>query len=92
MEILPIVAAGCCILGGIGTIIHTHNINKIIMFALLESGLIGLIASFYYLDVAIISSVLEPVATLILLLGVLKYEFTIRNKKKYSTEVPVLTK
>jgi len=90
MEILPIVAAGCCILGGIGTIIHTHNINKIIMFALLES--IGLIASFYYLDVAIVSSILEPVATLILLLGVLKYEFTIRNKKKYSTEVPVLTK
>ncbi|ABR54668.1 conserved hypothetical protein [Methanococcus vannielii SB] len=92
MEFLPIVAAGCCILGGIGTITHTHNINKIIMFALLESGLIGLIASFYYLDVAIVSSILEPIATLILLLGVLKYEYALKTKKKYSTEVPVLTK
>lgn len=75
-----------------GVILHTNYINKIIMFAFLESGLIGLIVSFYYLDVAMVSSILEPIGTIILLLGTLKYEYIRRNKKKYSTEVPVLTK
>ncbi|MDK2789736.1 MAG: energy-converting hydrogenase subunit [Methanothermococcus sp.] len=92
MEILPILSIICCVLGGMGVILHTNYINKIIMFAFLESGLIGLIVSFYYLDVAMVSSILEPIGTIILLLGTLKYEYIRRNKKKYSTEVPVLTK
>ncbi|MBP2172860.1 DUF2108 domain-containing protein [Methanococcus voltae] len=92
MELLAIVAIACCLLGGIGTIVHTDNINKIIMFALLETGLIGLIVSFRYLDVAIVSSLLEPIGTVILLLGIVKYEYILKNKKVYSKEIPVLTK
>jgi len=91
MEVLPIISLFCCILGSIGVILHTDNINKIIMFSFIEAGLIGLIASFYYLDVAIISSLLEPVGTIILLLGALKYAHTKRTKKKYSSEIPILT-
>ncbi|AEH07014.1 DUF2108 domain-containing protein [Methanothermococcus okinawensis] len=92
MDILPLVSILCCILGGIGVILHTDYINKIIMFAFLEAGLTGLIVSFYYLDVAMISSILEPIGTIILLLGALKYYHTQKTKKKYSSEVPILAR
>ncbi|WP_421077903.1 DUF2108 domain-containing protein [Methanothermococcus sp. Ax23] len=92
MDILPLVSIFCCIIGGIGVILHTDYINKIIMFAFLEAGLIGLVSSFYYLDVAMISSILEPIGTIILLLGSLKYAHLKRTKKKYSSEVPILVR
>ena len=91
MDVLPIISMFCCVLGGIGIILHTDYINKIIMFAFIEAGLIGLVASFYYLDVAMISSMLEPIGTIILLLGALKYAHIKKTKKKYSSEVPILT-
>ncbi|WP_292461197.1 DUF2108 domain-containing protein [Methanothermococcus sp.] len=92
MDVLPLISILSCILGGIGVILHTDYINKIIMFAFLEAGLIGLITSFYYLDVSIISSILEPIGTVILLLGALKYAHLKRTKKKYSSEVPILAR
>jgi len=92
LEVLPFVAGTCCILGGIGVILHTNPINKIIMFALLELGMIGLIVSSYYLDIAIISSLCEPICTIILLLGYLKYLTTTKKKKKYGRDLPILSK
>jgi energy-converting hydrogenase A subunit D len=92
MDILPIVSAICCILGAIGVIVHTNSINKIIMFAFLESGLIGLIASSYYLDVAIVSSIIEPISSVVLLLGLIKYEAVKKSKKKYGRKLPILAK
>jgi len=92
MDILPLVSGICCILGGIGVILHTNPINKIIMFALLEIGMIGLIVSCYYLDIAIISSLCEPICTIILLLGYLKYLTTVKKKKRYGRDLPILSK
>ncbi|ABR55947.1 DUF2108 domain-containing protein [Methanococcus aeolicus] len=92
MEILPLVALFCCVFGGIGVILHTDILNKIIMFAFLEAGLIGLVASFYYLDVAMVSSILEPISTIVLLLGAIKYTYLIKTKKRYSSELPILSK
>ncbi|ACV24158.1 Protein of unknown function DUF2108, membrane [Methanocaldococcus fervens AG86] len=92
LEILPLIAGICCVLGGIGVIVHTNPINKIIMFALLEIGMIGLIISSYYLDIAIISSLCEPICTIILLLGYLKYITTVKKKKRYGRNLPVLSK
>ncbi|XRO75340.1 DUF2108 domain-containing protein [Methanocaldococcus sp. 28A] len=92
MEILLLISGICCILGGIGVILHTNPINKIIMFALLEIGMLGLIVSSYYLDIAIISSICEPICTIILLLGYLKYVTTIKKKKKYGRNLPILPK
>ncbi len=92
MDVLPIISIFCCVLGSIGVIFHTDYINKIIMFAFIEAGLIGLIVSFYYLDVAMISSLLEPIGTIILLLGALKYAHIKKTKKQYSSEVPILTR
>ena len=92
MEILPLISGICCILGGIGVILHTNPINKIIMFALLEIGMIGLITSSYYLDIAVVSSLCEPICTVILLLGYLKYLTTTKKKKRFGRDLPILAK
>ncbi len=92
MYILALISFISCIAGGIGVILHRNLINKIIMFAFLEAGLIGFIITYHYLDVAMISSMLEPISTIILLLGAIKYTYIIKSKKKYSSEVPILSK
>jgi len=92
LEILLIVSVVCCILGGLGVILHTNPINKIIMLGLLNVGLIGMIVSSYYLDIAIISSICEPISTIILLLGYMKYLTTLKKKQKYGRELPILSK
>jgi len=92
LEVLPLISGVCCILGGLGVVLHTNPINKIIMLALLEIGMIGLIVSSYYLDIAIISSICEPICTIILLLGYMKYLTTIKKKKKFGRDLPVLSK
>jgi len=79
-------------MGCVGVILNTDCLDKIIMLEFLTGGLIGLIASFYYLDVAILTSIMEPVSTVILLLGSLKYIYIKRSKKRYSSKLPILVK
>ncbi|HIQ32009.1 MAG TPA: DUF2108 domain-containing protein [Methanothermococcus okinawensis] len=80
------------VMGCIGVILNTDYLDKIIMLEFLTGGLIGLIVSFYYLDVAILTSIMEPVSTVILLLGSLKYLYLKRSKKRYSSKLPILVK
>ncbi|MBW9220957.1 DUF2108 domain-containing protein [Methanothermococcus sp. SCGC AD-155-M21] len=92
MEILPLISIFLIVLGGIGIILHTDYLDKIIMFSFLEAGLVGIITSYYYLDVAIIFSILVPVSATILLLGSLKYTHIKGSKKKYGSKLPILAK
>ncbi|GBF36990.1 energy-converting hydrogenase A subunit D [Methanofervidicoccus abyssi] len=92
VELLPLVSIFCVVMGCIGVILNTDYLDKIIMLEFLTGGLIGLIVSFYYLDVATLTSIMEPVSTIILLLGSLKYIYIKRSKKKYSSKLPILVK
>jgi len=92
VELLPLVSIFCIVMGCVGVILNTDCLDKIIMLEFLTGGLIGLIASFYYLDVAILTSIMEPVSTVILLLGSLKYIYIKRSKKRYSSKLPILVK
>ncbi|WP_423792897.1 DUF2108 domain-containing protein [Methanocaldococcus indicus] len=91
MDILFIVSALCCIFGGIGTILHTNPINKLIMLSLMETGIIGFIAYFYYLDVAILLTIVSPITNIIILVGYVKYlEINKEKKKVKKKEFPIL--
>jgi len=92
LEALLILSLFVCVFGCVGVILHNDYLNKIIMFAFLEGGIIGLIVSMYYLDIAIVSSILEPIGTIVLLLGALKYTYLKKSKKRYGNKIPILSK
>ena len=59
--------------------------DKVIMFALLQGGFIGLIVSAKYLDVAVAAAVFDPISTVIMLIAITKLD-EIRKKKIKSQE------
>ncbi|ENN96761.1 hypothetical protein J422_00551 [Methanocaldococcus villosus KIN24-T80] len=86
------IASLCCVLGAIGVIFYKNPINKIILLSLIEIGVILFIVYYYYLDIALITSLTEPICTVILLIGYMKYLSMVKSKKKYGRELPILTK
>jgi energy-converting hydrogenase A subunit D len=77
---LTTVSAGVLIIGAAGIIMLPKPLDKVIMFAMLQGGFIGMIVSAKYLDVAMAAAIFDPVATIIMLIAITKLD-EIRKKK-----------
>lgn len=82
---LTTVSAVLMFIGAIGTIMLPKPLDKIIMFALLQAGFIGSVASAKYLDVAMAAAIFDPIATVIFIMAIVKIN-EIREKQKSQEE------
>jgi energy-converting hydrogenase A subunit D len=80
------VSAAILIIGSVGIIVLPKPIDKVIMFGLLQGGFIGMIAAAKYLDVAMAAAIFDPIATVILLIGIIKLDEIRKKKQKQSQE------
>ena len=79
------VSVGVLLIGTAGIIMLKKPMDKVIMFALLQGGFIGLIVSAKYLDVAVAAAIFDPISTVIMLIAITKLD-EIRKKKIKSPE------
>ena len=82
---LTTVSAGVLLIGAAGIIMLKKPLDKVIMFALLQGGFIGMIVSAKYLDVAMVAAIFDPISTVIMLIAISKLD-EIRKKKEKSQE------
>jgi energy-converting hydrogenase A subunit D len=82
---LSTVSAGVLLIGAAGIIMLKKPLDKVIMFALLQGGFIGMIVSAKYLDVAMVAAIFDPISTVIMLIAISKLD-EIRKKKEKSQE------
>jgi len=75
------VSAAVLIIGTVGIIALPKPIDKVIMFAMLQGGFVGMIVAAKYLDVAMAAAIYDPIATVIFLVGITKLN-EIRKKKE----------
>lgn len=68
----PYAAVVLMIVGAIGGVFQTRAIDKILMLAVLGDGLIGIIAAYKYLDVAMASSFMTFVGIVIMMIGLIR--------------------
>ena len=80
MEIVSIIAIALMIIGGFGIIFLKKPLDKVIMFTILDAGLVLVIVLFKYLDVALFAALADPLSTLIFILAIVKIK-EIRKKK-----------
>jgi energy-converting hydrogenase A subunit D len=69
---LTTVSAAIALIGTVGIIALPKPLDKVIMFALLQGGFIGMIVAAKYLDVAMAAAIFDPITTVILLIGIIK--------------------
>ena len=82
---LTTVSAAIAIIGTAGIIALPKPLDKVIMFALLQGGFIGMIIAAKYLDVAMAAAIFDPISIIILLIGIIKLN-EVRKKKEESQE------
>ncbi|MCC7551157.1 MAG: EhaD family protein [Methanobacterium sp.] len=79
------VSAAVLFIGTAGIIALPKPLDKVIMFALLQAGFVGMIVAAKYLDVAMAAAIFDSVSTIILLIAIIKIN-EVRQKKKTSQE------
>jgi energy-converting hydrogenase A subunit D len=77
---LTTISVGVLLIGAAGIILLKKPLDKVIMFALLQGGFIGMIVSAKYLDVATAAAIFDPISTIIMLIAITKLD-EIRKKK-----------
>jgi energy-converting hydrogenase A subunit D len=82
---LTTVSAAILLIGAAGIIALPKPLDKVIMFALLQGGFVGMIVAAKYLDVAMAAAIFDPIATVILLIGIIKIN-EVRKRKEKSQE------
>ena len=82
---LTTVSAAIALIGTAGIIVLPKPLDKVIMFALLQGGFIGMIVAAKYLDVAMAAAIFDPISVIILLIGIIKLN-EVRKKKEESQE------
>ena len=82
---LTTVSAALTLIGTVGIIALPKPLDKVIMFALLQGGFIGMIIAAKYLDVAMAAAIFDPISIIILLIGIIKLN-EVRKKKEESQE------
>lgn len=80
MEIVSLIAIALMLIGGFGVIFLKKPLDKVIMFTILDAGLVLVIVLFKYLDVALFAALAGPLSTLIFILAIVKIK-EIRKKK-----------
>lgn len=82
---LTTISAALALIGTVGIIALPKPLDKVIMFALLQGGFVGMIVAAKYLDVAMAAAIFDPIATIILLIGIIKIN-EVRKKNQESKE------
>ena len=77
------VSAAVLLIGTAGIIVLPKPLDKVIMFALLQGGFVGMIVAAKYLDVAMAAAIFDPITTVIFLIGIIKIN-EVRKKKEES--------
>ena len=80
------VSVGVLFIGAAGIIMLKTPMDKVIMFALLQGGFIGIIVSAKYLDVAMAAAIYDPISTIIMLIAITKLDEIRKNKIKTQEE------
>lgn len=80
------ISAAVIIIGSVGIIALPKPIDKVIMFALLQGGFIGMIVAAKYLDLAMAAAIFDPIATVILLIGIIKLDEVRKKKQKQKSQ------
>lgn len=76
------------IIGALGIIWSVKPIDKLIMFAVMETGFLLAVVSFKYLDVALVIALFGPISTLTFLLSIIKInDIRKRNKNNLEGEI-----
>ncbi|MDI3484221.1 MAG: energy-converting hydrogenase subunit [Methanobacteriaceae archaeon] len=65
-------AAILMIVGALGGVLQTRPIDKFLMLAVLGDGLISIVGTFGYLDVAMASSFMTFVGIIIMMIGLIR--------------------
>lgn len=78
------ISAALAIIGSIGIIALPKPIDKVIMFALLQGGFLGMVVAAKYLDVAMAVALFDPISTVIFLIGITKLDEIRKKKQKQS--------
>ncbi len=86
MEIISIIAMALMLIGAFGIIFLKKPLDKVIMFSILDAGLVLVIVLFKYLDVALFAALTGPLSTLIFILAIVKIK-EIREKKLNSGDI-----
>ncbi|NYB52825.1 MAG: EhaD family protein [Methanobacteriaceae archaeon] len=84
---LTTVSAALTLIGTAGIISLPKPLDKVIMFALLQAGFVGMIVAAKYLDVAMAAAIFDPIATIILLIGIIKINEVRKKNQKSQEEV-----
>lgn len=82
---LTTVSAALTLIGTAGIIALPKPLDKVIMFALLQGGFIGMIVAAKYLDVAMAAAIFDPISTVIFLIGIIKIN-EVRKKNQKAKE------
>ncbi len=80
------VSAGVLLIGTAGIIMLKKPLDKVIMFALLQGGFIGIIVAAKYLDVAMAAAIFDPISTIIMLIAITKLDEIRKKKNKVQEE------
>lgn len=83
---LTTVSAGVLLIGAAGIIMLKKPLDKVIMFALLQAGFIGIIVSAKYLDVAMAAAIFDPISAIIMLIAITKLDEIRKRKEKIQEE------
>lgn len=80
MEFASIIAMALMLIGAFGIIFLKRPLDKVIMFSILDAGFVLAVVMFKYLDVALFAALVDPLATLVFILAIVKIK-EIRQKK-----------
>lgn len=78
--VVTIVSIALMLIGAFGIIFMKKPLDKVIMFSVLDAGFILVVVLFRYLDVAMFAALADPLATVVLLMAIVKIK-EIRAKK-----------
>lgn len=80
MDFISLLAIILMIIGALGIIFVKKPLDKVIMFSILDAGLLLAVVLFKYLDVALFIALAGPLSTIIFILSIVKINET-RTKK-----------
>ena len=80
MEFVSIIAMALMLIGSFGIIFLKKPLDKVIMFSILDAGFVLVVVMFKYLDVAMFAALIDPLATFVFILAIVKIK-EIRQKK-----------
>lgn len=82
---LTTISFALMVIGAIGVVLLKKPLDKVILLSVLEAGFFLAVVSFKYLDVALITAILDPLSIIVFLLALMKID-KIRKSKAMEVE------